>query len=261
MEKCQPLSLQNPKIKTAASLKQRKRREEHGLVLVEGERVIRQALIFGAKFRHFFVHPESADPGVVEAAREAGVPTLRVNFEGLRKVSDTPSPQGVIGVAQAPRETADLLDRSSWIMVADRMRDPGNLGALVRIATAAGMDGIVSTKGSADFGHPRAIRASAGGYFALPHLTGPAPDELAERLAGAGWRIVVAHAGADADVYSFDWSGKVALVIGNEAEGPDPAFYAAGEPVRIPMPGGIESLNAAVAAGIIVYQALRARRR
>ena len=253
------LSLQNPKLKLAASLKERKYRERHGLVLVEGERVIRQALSFGATFRYLFAHLESADPGLVEAARQAGATVLPVSPEGLKKVSDTPSPQGAIGVAEAAREAPGLIERARWILVADRLRDPGNLGALVRIGQAAAMDGIVSTFGSADFGHPRCIRASAGGYFALPFQAGPAPEELARRLAGSGWRIVVADAGGAEDIFSFDWSGRVALVIGNEAEGPDPAFVAAGERVRIPMPGGIESLNAAVAAGIIVYQMLGSR--
>lgn len=259
MEDRQALSLQNPKLKTAASLKHRKYRERLGLVLVEGERVIRQAVSFGARFRYFLVHRESADPMVLEVVRSTGAEILPVSLDGLRKVSDTPAPQGVIGIAESARADANLLERSRWVLIADRVRDPGNLGALIRIGKAADMDGIISTKGSADFGHPRAIRASAGGYFALPHWTGPAPEELARQLAGSSWRVVVAHADAEVDVFSFDWTGKVALVIGNESEGPDPAFHAVGERVGVPMPGGIESLNAAVAAGVIVYQAMRAR--
>ncbi len=255
-----PLSLQNPRLKLAASLKQRKYRERHGLVLVEGERVIRQAVFYGARFKYFLVHFGSADPGALEAAYSTGAELLPVDLDGLRKVSDTPAPQGLIGVAEAVPKDAELLDRAQWIIVADRVRDPGNLGALIRIGKAADVEGIVSTKGSADLGHPRTIRASAGGYFGLPHLEGPEPDVLARRLINSGWRVVVAHAGAESDVFSFDWSGRIALVIGNEAEGPHPAFHNVGDRVKIPMPGGIESLNAAVAAGVIVYQAMHARR-
>ena len=256
----QAVSVQNPRVKLAASLKQRKYRERHGLVLVEGVRLIQQAIAFGAEFAYFLAHLESAGGEALAAIRATGAPVLPVNDDGLRKVSDAATPQGVIGVAKAVPAERSLIERAEWILVADRLRDPGNLGALVRIGAAAHVDGIVSTAGSVDFGHPRAIRASAGGYFALPHLDGPEPGECAAALARSGWRVIVADAGAEKDVFDFDWSGRIALVIGNEAEGPDAAFFAAGERVRIPMPGGIESLNAAVAAGIIVYEALRARR-
>lgn len=254
------VSLQNPRLKLAASLKQRKYRERHDLVLVEGERLIRQAVAFGAAFRFFLVHWASAGRETVEVVRSTAADLLPVSLDGLRKVSDTAAPQGIVGVADAMGDDRTLLERSEWIIVADRLRDPGNLGALIRVGAAAKLDGIIATSGSADFGHPRTIRASAGGYFALPHRTGPDPVQLAREIKSAGWRVAVADADADHDVFTFDWTGKVALVIGNESEGPDPAFRTVGERVRIPMPGGIESLNAAVAAGILVYQAFGARR-
>src|SRR5690606_26303455 len=163
--------------------------------------------------KYFLVHVESAGADMLDLMRGTRADILPVSFDGLRKVSDTTTPQGVIGVAEARPEDHALFERFEWVVVADRLRDPGNLGALVRIGAAAKIDGIVATRGSADFGHPRSVRASAGGYFALPHLNGPDPAYLARLLDRSGARVVVAHAAADQDLFDFDWSGRIALVI------------------------------------------------
>lgn len=248
----------NPKVKLIASLAKRKYRERHNLVLLEGERLIRQALAFGASIRLVAVDPSWGGDPLVSSLKESGAEVFFAAPTLLKKLSDTQTPQGLVGVAAAVSEEALDLERASWVLVADRIQDPGNLGALLRTAVAAGVDGVVCTEGTVDPKNPKALRASAGAYFAARLLTGIEGRKLGEALRAAGFRVAVADARGEEDAFAFDWTGKVALVIGNEGAGADPALGPTYR-VRLPMPGGVESLNASIAGSILIYEALRRR--
>lgn len=249
----------NAKVKLATSLARRKERERFGLVLVEGERLMDQALEFGGQFSFVFVDRQRCSSALWHRLQQTEAELFEVSAAIIEKVATTTSPQGVIGVAKAVDEQAVDFDRATFLVVADGLQDPGNLGTIQRVATAVGVDGLVLTHGSVDPKHPRAVRASAGAYFKLALSTGWDASELSRRLADSGFRTVVADASGTKDLFSYDWSGRVALVIGSEAQGPSQAL-AASDRVSIPMPGGGESLNAGVAAGILLYTAWNARR-
>lgn len=249
----------NPKVKLAVSLTMRKYRERHGLVLLEGERLIRQSLSFGARIVYVLAQSERLPEDLGKALEAAGAEVLMVAPQVIRRVSETQTPQGVVAVAEAAPENAVDLAAAENVIVLDRIQDPGNLGTILRAAAAVGLSGAILTAGTVDPKNPKAIRASAGAYFRVPLLTGLAPAEVVERLGEHGFRLVAADCRGGVDAFTFDWRGKWALVMGNEGSGLDPAFSGA-ERVVLPMPGGIESLNVGVAASVLLYEAFRRRR-
>lgn len=251
-------SADNPKVKLIASLAQRKFRDRQKLVLLEGERLIRQALAFGASFRYVVAGPAWGGGELLSTLEALGAEVYLAADKLLQRLSETSAPQGLIAVADAVSESALALEGSSWVLVADRLQDPGNLGALVRTAVAVGADGVACTKGTVDPKNPKALRASAGAYFKARLLTGVDGGELGAALRAARFRVVVADASGDEDAFAFDWRGRVALVVGNEGSGVDPAIQPTHR-VRLPMPGGVESLNATVAASVLLYEGLRQR--
>lgn len=249
---------QNPRVKLAASLLRRKERERHGLVLVEGERFVRQAFEFGATFSFFLVDPTRLSADFWDWLQTCGVDLLVVDDKLIRKASGTENPQGIVGVAEAVKEDGIISDHAEFLVVVDGLQDPGNLGAVQRVATALDVDALLVTEGTVDPKHPRSVRASAGAYFKSRLSTGWDPGDLADHVRELGFRLVVADAAADGDLFSFNWGGRIALVVGSEASGPDPRLQGTHR-VKIPMPGGGESLNVAVAAGVLLYQAWHAR--
>jgi len=247
----------NPKVKLALSLRQRKYRERHGLILIEGERLIRQSLSFGAQIEYALAEPARAASLVDELLRR-GIPVLEVGSEIIGRLSDTEQPQGIVAVARAADEDAVDFDGARRLLVFDRIQDPGNLGTMLRAAAAFGVEGALFLSGTVDPKNPKALRSSAGAYFRVPLSTGWEAEKLMERLKQAGFRLVAADARADRDAYAFDWPDKWALIVGNEGSGLDPRLVPT-DRVAIPMPGGMESLNAGVAASILLYEACRPR--
>ncbi len=152
-----------------------------------------------------------------------------------------------------------MIGDCSFVIVADRIQDPGNLGALFRTAAAANANCVLLVKGCTDLFNPKTIRATMGAVFRLPyfHFT---EEECLDFLTAKSLRIVVADT-TDSIVYSrFDFKKPLALIIGNEGLGPSEKFInEATEKVKIPMSRGVESLNASVAAGILIYEVLRQR--
>jgi len=253
------IGVHNPKVKLAASLAVRKYREQHGLLLLEGERLIRQSLAFGARLEYALARVDEVPGALLAELEAAGVEVLPAGPEVIRKVASTQTPQAIVAVAKAVPEDAVDLESAPALIVLDRIQDPGNLGTILRAAAAVGLPGALLTAGTVDPKNPKALRASAGAYFRLPLTAGWAPGEAAERLREAGFRLVAADVEGGTDAFAFDWRGKWALVVGNEGNGLDPAFAPA-ERVTLPMPGGIESLNVSVAAAVLLYEAYRQRR-
>lgn len=253
------ISVSNPKVKLAASLAVRKYRERHGLVLVEGERLIRQSLSFGAQIQYVLSLVDRLPHDLREQLTQAGVETFWAGDDVMRRVCQTQTPQGIVAVAKAASEASVDLTRARRLLVLDQLQDPGNLGTLLRAAVAVEIDGVVLTRGCVDPKNAKAIRASAGAYFKAPLWTGWEPQALAARLRDMGFRIVAADVHGGVDAFAFDWQEKWALVLGNEGSGLDPAIEPT-DRVYLPMPGGIESLNVSVAGSILLYEAFRRQR-
>jgi len=176
-----------------------------------------------------------------------------------RRVSDVENPSGLFAVVGIPTTEVDVLDGAGFVVVADRVADPGNLGTIMRSAEAAGVDALVVTPGTVDHTNPKVLRASAGAVFHLPVVAASLGD-----VARRGLRVVgtSSHHGVAHD--RFDWTGRVAIVAGNEAAGldGDPDGDAADdidEWVRIEHRGRAESLNVAMALTVLCFEAARQR--
>ena len=187
------------------------------------------------------------------AAQLAGrAPVHRVSESVLRQLAATDTPQGVLAVARIPQaRLVDVADRTGHLLVADGVQDPGNLGTLIRIADAFAAAGVVLLPGTVDAWNPKVVRSAAGSSFHLPIVESPL-DALVEVSRSRNVRLVGADAGGDPPA-SLD-AGRTALVVGNEGAGLTAATRAVlDRTVSIAMPGNAESLNVAVAAGILFY--------
>lgn len=259
-------SFQNERVKLAHALQnQPKARRKEDRIAIEGVRLLRDALANGCLPDFVLYDPDQHTP----AALTAGLPdtaaaALMLNAfpalpEIIRHISDTETPQGVIGVFPTPAPA--LPTPPDRVLILDAIRDPGNLGTILRTASAAGVGSVLLSPGCADAWNPKTLRAGMGAHFRLP-----AVEASWTRIAVycAGMAIYLADMTGEVAHDAADWRGRWALIIGSEAHGASPEAEAltaaAGKIVYVPMAAGTESLNAASAAAVILFEAARHRR-
>ena len=234
---------------------------ERGTLLLEGERLVRDALRAGWPLELLLVD-EAA--GVSLDAFEGDVEERRTVGAGLLgRVSALKTSPGVLALAAAPppRALRDIpLAADALVLVIAGVSDPGNLGALVRSAEAAGAAAVCVVAGGASPWTPRALRGSMGSSLRVPMTHPGSADALAEDLVALDFRSVRAVTRGGAGWRGFDWSGRVALWVGAET-GDEPATMAGLEGVSIPMAGDVESLNVTVATSLLLFAAGRAEER
>lgn len=257
-----------PAVRAARKLRRRRGRAASGLLLVEGPHAVGEA---SDHLERVFVADSASAPAraVADRCRAGGTPVLVVSDDVLAALSDAEQPQGVVGVARRP--AADLertLADDGPVIVLDRVRDPGNLGTVVRTADAAGAAGVVLTSGSVDPTNAKAVRASAGSVFHLPVVDDVPPDVLVGRCRAAGRQLIGTDSGAATAYHAVALTRPVAVMFGNEAHGLAPELQAAAAlVVSLPIArgnrpgfhGAAESLNLATAAAVILYEAVRQR--
>ena len=222
----------------------RSSRSDEGAFVVEGAVLIAEAVAAGWQVEAEFVAPDTvfiSDAPIFELAE--GV---------LERVASTERPQPNLAVVRIPERVASL-DGLSFVVVADQLNDPGNLGTILRSSEAAGVEAVVLTPGSVDPFNPKVVRASAGALFHVPVVAAALDDVRA-----AGLRLIGTSSHQGASHTDADWSGRVAIVLGNEAHGlPDDADVD--DWVKIEHRGRAESLNVAMAATILCFEAARQR--
>jgi TrmH family RNA methyltransferase len=248
-------SVANPRVKLLRSLLERKYRRAHALALVEGVRLVEEALLSGLPVDPILYAPERLSATAAGRALRPKLERLseaeEIDEHVLANVSDTVTSQGVVAAVALP-QTPDL-SAEGHVLVLDGIADPGNAGTMLRTARAAGAAGAVATPTTTDLWSPKAIRAGMGAHFRLPLIATP---DWRERLGGR--RVLLASAREGLPYWEVDWSEPTAIVIGSEAHGAsESASEAAGELVTIPMAPGAESLNAAAAAAILLFAACR----
>jgi TrmH family RNA methyltransferase len=240
------------------SLARRDRRAAEGAFLVEGRRAVQDALQTGAIPRLLLVRQDDPETWR-DLALSAPVRARVVERRLFDRLSDVQAPQGVLAVFPFPRLAPDPDDPAPLALVLDRLRDPGNLGTLLRTAAGAGVNAVYLSPETVDPWNPKVVRAGMGAHFRVPliPLDAGSRDELRQRLP----RRVVARAEARRPYDAADWTGAAALIIGGEAEGVGRELEAwSTEEVGIPLAHGVESLNAAVAGAVILFEAARQRR-
>jgi TrmH family RNA methyltransferase len=241
------------------SLGRRDHRAAERAFIVEGVRAVRDALETGATPRLVLLRQERGEPLAADLPLPATVPVRLVEHRLFDRLSDVQTPQGILAVFPFPDLEPDFSDPAPLVLLLDRLRDPGNLGTLLRAAAGAGVAAVYLSAETVDPWNPKVVRAGMGAHFRLPLV--PLDDatlhELRERLP----QRVVASADATQAYDALDWSGPTALVIGGEAEGVGAELSAwSNEAISIPLAAGVESLNAAVAGAVILFEAARQRR-
>jgi len=255
-------SRQNQFLQLAKSLRQKKYRQQQDRFLAEGVRTLEELLASPLEVDFVLYCPEllPAERGqeLLAALAGRGIRHWPVAAPIFRDLSDTESPQGIAAVVKTPAwRLADLTQKGGMLLILDGVQDPGNLGTMLRTAWAAAAGGVAAVNGAVDYFNPKTVRASMGAVFQLPLLKS-SRERLLPQLRAQGYRILVADLTGQIRYDQALASGRVAWVMGSEAAGPDPAWLEeADQVVKIPLPGGAESLNVAVAAGILLYETLR----
>ncbi len=256
-------STKNPLIKEIRALAGRRHRQDRRRMAVEGIRLVEEVLEAGVPIEVLIYDPglQDSDRGarLLDRARRAQVRLVPVLPRVIAACSQVKMPQGLIAVVEEPQAPfASVLEtRELLLVVADRLQDPGNLGTIIRIADAVGASAVAVTNESVDPYSPKVIRATMGSIFHLP-VTRVDVREAISALRARGVRVLVADQNGGVEYTKADYHRPVAIVLGNEAQGPGASWdeVAPGR-VRIPLYGRAESLNVAVAAGILLYEARR----
>lgn len=255
-------SVQNAKVKEWAKLQKRKGRERAGAFLIEGEHLVEAAIQQDASIEALLIAEDYPMSEWLERyARSRDEKCFVVSRAVMKRLSETETPQGIIAIAKmASVDVETLWNEAKFLLLLDAIQDPGNLGAIIRTADAAGVDGIVLGKGTVDAHNAKVIRSTMGSIFRAPIVQGDLVS-IMEKLRKRQFSFVAASL---KDALPYDqvaYDGRLGIVIGNEANGvSDAVLNACSAKAKIPLYGQAESLNAAVAAGIILYEAVRQRR-
>ncbi len=247
----------NPQMKQiAAMMKKADARDAADAYVVEGLRMVRE---IPARLRlKVFVSERFLGKNPPPAAD-----AVCVSDKVFKGVSDTVTPQGIMAVVRQQHYTlADILSRSNpLILVLESVQDPGNLGTMIRMAEAAGAAGVIMNRTTADIYQPKVVRATMGSIFRVPYFYADDLPETVRRLRQAGVRLYAAHLAGASDYDKQDYTGASAFFIGNEGAGLSEELAGLADVhIRIPMAGQVESLNAAMSATILMYEAARQRR-
>lgn len=249
-------SKSNPRIRDFRKLMDRKERRLKGLFLVEGFRMVQEAFKAGMDVKSVIYDSGSKDQlqkYLESYLSSEALELIATNPDVIRQLSSTETPQGVVAVVSDSRK---VTESRGLIIYLDRLQDPGNVGTIIRSAHAGGAVRVILGKGSADPYSEKAMRSSMGSIFHIP-VTIDGDDELL-RLASEGIPLAVTSLEASRSIYSADLTGDMILVIGNEGNGVRQELMdRATILLRIPMPGNAESLNASIAASVIIFERVR----
>lgn len=267
----QPItSFRNPKVKAIRSLRLRKYRQREGRFLIEGLRIVEEALNCSAPLEILVHAPELLTSDRAAAlVRRVGPDRQLVLSSGLfRTLSDRDQPQGIAAVIRIPEHPLAAIPATDnlLVIVVSQLQDPGNLGAIIRTADAAAASGVVVLEPSVDIYDPRAVRATMGSLFALPVVRLGDESDLkgwftSLRADGMPLQVVASSSHGDTEFYDVDCQRPVVLLIGNERHGLSTSLCEAADVfARLPMAGRATSLNVSAATAAMVYEVLRQRR-
>jgi RNA methyltransferase, TrmH family len=253
-------SLQNPRVKQIVKLRERRGRDRDGLILVEGDYEIQIAIKSGLLPQTIYLAPEIAGDKSLISVQSEIVTVSRQVFE---KISYRENPDGWLAVFPMPHPTLEdvKLPELPFLIIAESIEKPGNLGAILRTADAAGVDALIVSHPRTDIYNPNVVRASRGTVFTVPVVQVSNAETLAW-LREKKITIVAASPGGNKTYTEIDLGQPLAIAVGTEDEGlSDFWMDNADEKVRIPMSGSVNSLNVSVSTAIIAYETVRQRRK
>lgn len=253
-------SAQNKLIKRLHGLQLRKNREKEKVFIAEGIRFVSE-IPLDWEIELYAVSDTYAQNYDLEIL-EQRAPLYIMPDALFEKISETEHPQGILAVcAQKVLDIAPFLEKSNpFFLLAEELNDPGNLGTIIRTADACNVDAVFLSQGSVDLYHPKVLRATMGSIFHIAVFQGIVLSETAEMLRERGIPLYAAHLKGRQYPYSLNLRRACAFLIGNEARGiSEEAAAICDSFVKIPMPGEAESLNASIAAGVLMYEVVRQR--
>ncbi len=260
-------SLHNKEIKeTAALLARKKERDRRGLFVVEGPKMFGEAPMERIE-RVYLAQGAAAQMYEKYGDRLSGLSCETVSDEVFVRMSDTKTPQGILCLVRQQHYNIEEILRENkekrmLFIILEDIQDPGNLGTIFRTAEAAGADGVIMSSWTADIYNPKTIRSTMGSVYRVPFFHVDQMEEAVRRLQKAGVAVYAAHLGGTAAYDACDYQKSTAFLIGNEAKGlREETAACADARITIPMAGKVESLNAAVASSILLFEAARQRRK
>ena len=257
-------SEQNPRIKRMVKLQKRRHREKTQEMAVEGLRLVEETLAGGFLLEVFFDEDlvwNDREKSLLEAIVQRGLPAWSVNHRLLQKMCQTQTPAGILGLSSIPawQDLKEPLAANAFVLLADAIQDPGNLGTMIRTGAAAGASAVIIGQDCVDPWNPKTVRASMGAVFRVPLATGSRKDIL-NVLEQRRFSIIAADIQGAVPYYKATLKNRIAIAIGSEAEGLHESFVKASQTrVFLPMDRGVESLNAATAAAVLLYECRRQR--
>ncbi|QIB27210.1 23S rRNA (guanosine(2251)-2'-O)-methyltransferase RlmB [Caloranaerobacter azorensis] len=260
-------SLSNPLIKSIKSLHKKRDRWKQKKFFVEGVRAVEEAIKSDAKI-DLILYTESlfdtfGGQELFKLIDKREYRLLKITEKILKTISDTENPQGIIAVIEFNLVNLEdiFIEQGNFIIILDRIQDPGNLGTIIRTADAFGSNGIVLTSGCVDVFNPKTIRATMGSLFHLPISYEDNIKDVITKFKESGIKIIATSLDAKHFCYDVDLLQDFALIIGNEASGVSKeAIELSDYKIKIPIEKRTESLNAAIASGVIMYETYRQRK-
>lgn len=256
------MSVQNARVKEWVQLLERKGRDKQGKYIIEGHHLVEEALRAGASVETIIFSLEKGLPDVLAGlALPGAVEWVGVSQAVLEKCTDTQTPQGVLAIVARPQLGMDelLAGEHDLVVVLDGVQDPGNLGTIIRSADSVGAKAVVLGRGTVDLYNPKTIRSTMGSMYHLPIVEADL-GLLLPRARERGVRLVTTSLQAQSSCYDTDLRQPTWLILGNEGRGVSPEVAALSDvQVIIPMQGKAESLNVAMAATVLLFEASRQR--
>lgn len=257
-------SRNNKLLKHGKKLNIRKYRQEDNEFLIEGLRFVEEAVAANADIKYcIFSENLKGDRAslLLDKMRSKKIDTYMVEDKLINEICDTKTPQGIAAVVKRHKINEDsIISDSNFLLIVDRLQDPGNLGTIIRTAHAAGIGGIIISSGTVDPYSPKVLRSTMGSIFNVPIIEAFDLSEIIHKIRGSGFTIYASSPSKSVPYWDEAYASKVAIIIGNEANGIDQEVIAQSDrQIKIPMPGGSESLNASVACGILAFEVLRQR--
>ncbi len=254
-------SKENNLFKETKKLKERKHRNRNNRYIIEGFRLVEEAFKANLSIEYLIVTREDNEKMNTYIGKylNDNIKIYLMSDSLFKELISTEMPQGILAVANMKNN--ELKEHGSFYLLCDRVQDPGNLGTIIRTAHAAGVEGIILTKGTVDIYNEKTMRSTMGSLFYLPVVYDDENLTLVKRLKKEDFKILVTSLDAKKDFYEEDLKGKTLLTVGNEGNGvSDEVYELADTKVKIPMPGNAESLNVAIATSIIIYEKIRQER-
>ena len=253
-------SKDNEIIKKIKSLKEKKYRDIENCYIIEGIKLVKEAIAENAKIKQIVVCEDCINDGEIDTDtlyEIAKFDVVYVTEKVFKTITDVKTPQGIIAVIEKNNINSKIDYNQDIIIALDGVQDPGNLGTILRTVDSANLKQIILSKESADSYNPKVVRSTMGAIFRVNIIEVDSLKEMLQEAKKNNFKVMVTSLDTKNSIYDVDYSKKV-IVIGNEANGVSKEVQAiADEKVKIPMLGKTESLNASVAAGIMIYEYVR----